>query len=140
MTDQDGLPSAPPRDTHMKPLLAVAVREAVVLAIIDSVATVEIKDGDIDAWMAESDAQRGRLAFDIYQITPEEWGSIDPGALAQNVACRLFGDGGWTVNGVCSGNASPREVLDACVHRPDRDPLGDIKHALGSGDWEVVDG
>lgn len=116
----------------MKPLLSVAIMEAVKLAIIDSIAPAEI-DGDVDAWMAESDARRDRLAFDIYQITGEELASIDPGALAQNVACRLLGTGGWCVNGVYAGNATPREILDACVHRPDQDPLGDIKHSMGLG-------
>lgn len=120
-------------ETHMKPLLATAVTEAVKLAIVDSLPV----EWPVNAFVEgteeclERQEKKRNWLWDPYSIPQEHWNGIDPMALAQNICCRLLGKGGWEVNGVYSGNATPREILDACVERPDQDPLGDIKHALG---------
>ncbi len=89
-------------DITMKPLLAVAVTEALRLAIQDSMMPEDKTLADID---------------------------LD--ALAQNLCCRLLGTGGWMVRGVYSGNATPQEILHACVEHPRADPLADVKAAFG---------
>ena len=89
-------------DVSMKPLLAVAVHEALRLAIQDCMMPEDKTLADVD---------------------------LD--ALAQNLCCRLFGTGGWSVRGVYSGNATPQEILHACVENPRADPLADITTALG---------
>lgn len=114
----------------MKALLSVAITEAVKLALIDSCVAPPRNLEDMD----RCDARKAELLWDIYKITPEELGSMDPGALAQNVCCRLLGTGGWVVGRVYAGNATPREILDASLCRPDQDPLGDIKMDLGLGE------
>jgi hypothetical protein len=56
-------------------------------------------------------------------------------ALAQNVALRLLGKGGWalpTPNGpIYTGNATTREVFDATFERPDRDYIAELAFDLG---------
>lgn len=91
--------------TNMKPLLSIAVHEAVRLALLDVLVN---PDGSPNE-------------------TPLPFDDI---ALAQNVAIRLLGSGGWTVNGVYTGNASPREILEASIDRPDRDPVAGIRSSL----------
>lgn len=107
------------RNIDMKALLGVAVSEAVHLALIDTV--------EIDL----TDAQRQAARWDIHRIPGEAIARMDPEALAQNVCVRLLGSGGWFVNGVYAGNATPREVLDASIQRPDRDPIDEIAFDLG---------
>lgn len=107
-------------ELHMRPLLAAAIEQAVFLALIDSCAA--------DA----TDEERAAWAWDIYTMPDKLFAKMDPGALAKNVACRLIGKGNWTVGGCYSGNATPREALEACIIRPDQDPLGDIKMWLGA--------
>lgn len=101
----------------MKPLLGLAVQEAVKLAIIDSVI---IPDEDGDRY--PSDQEREQWKMDIYSMPRGCLETMDPGALAQNVSVRLLGGGGWFANGVYTGNASPREIMEACIQRPDEDP------------------
>ena len=110
-------------DTHMKPLLSVAIHEAVKLAIVDCLDPDKVTDED-------------RIVYrkDNHKIPGDLWKSIDPTALAQNICCRLLGTGGWEVNNVYAGNASPIEVLYACIQNPGQDPNGDVKKALGLGD------
>lgn len=124
-------------DASLKPLLGLAVSEAVKLALIDSVMVpCAPEDSDTTGRPARvpTDEERARWQANIYSMPDECMAQMDPGALAKNVANRLLGGGGWTVRGVYSGNASPREILDACVVRPDEDPLGDIKAAMGLRD------
>jgi hypothetical protein len=134
------VPPDSPRAPHsMKPLLGVAVTEAVVWALTDSV-FVPADDGD----RVPTDEERAAWLLDPYAIPGEALARMDVMALAQNVALRLMGPGGWYVNGVYSGNASAAAVLGACVARPDKDPLGDIKADLaeagfGPDTWVVPD-
>lgn len=104
---------------HMRPLLAVAIKEAVKLALIDSCA--------VDA----TEEQRAEWAYDIYKMPNELYKEMDPGALAQNVACRLIGTGNWTVGKCYTGNATSREAVEACIVRPDQDPSADVVMKLG---------
>jgi len=86
----------------MKPLMALAVKEALRLAIADSMAPEDKSLADID---------------------------LD--TLGRNLACRLLGYGGWQVGDMYSANSSPQQILYACVKRPALDPLKDIVDALG---------
>lgn len=132
------LPPDDPDNRHsMKPLLAVAIKEAVMWALVDSV-FVPTDDGD----RVPTDDERARWLLQPYAIPGDSLGTMDVMALAQNVALRLLGPGGWYVNGVYGGNASASQVLGACVARPDQDPLGDIKADLtdvgfGPDTWVV---
>lgn len=124
----------------MKPLLGMAIQEAVVLALIDSVHIPEDKsEPDVIKHMHKQDDLRRQWASDIYSMPDELLSTIDPIALAQNVARRLLGTGGWVVGDVYSGNASPREVVEATFTRPDKDPLGDIKFAMLDIGLRLVD-
>lgn len=113
-------------DRHMKPLLGTAVDEAVKLALIDS---VRVPEGDMER--SPTDAERRAWAWDIYAMPSECLATMDPGALAQNVAVRLLGPGGWAVGGVYSPNASPHQIVDACIERPDEDPVAGVLMDLG---------
>lgn len=113
----------------MKPLLGLAIQEAVKLALIDSV-FVPTPDGE----RVPTDDERRAWSWDIHSMPDECMARMDPTALGQNVAVRLLGSGGWHSSGVYSGNATPREILDSCIYRPDEDPLGSIKMALGLKD------
>ena len=84
----------------MAPLLHKLMQEAFCIAVCDSI--------DV------TDERKVEIFRDIYRITEEEWQSMDPMALANNVFQRFMG-GGHTVRGVYGGNANPREVFDACV-------------------------
>lgn len=116
-------------DVSMKPLLSVAIHEAVNLALIDS--CVEPPKDLSDAEQTRYQSRKEELRWDIFKLTDEEMAWMDPKALAKNICCRLLGTGGWEVNGVYAGNATPTQILEACVHRPDQDPIGDIKMDLG---------
>ena len=107
-------------DRNMKPLLGVAVQEAVRLAIVDCLDPDTVTDED-----------RERYRRDVHAIPVELWVRIDPTALGQNVACRLLGTGGWVIGDFYSGNATPAEVLGACVAEPHADPLAGIKTEFG---------
>lgn len=97
----------------MKPLLAAALEEAFRIAVVDSIPEL-------------TDERRIAIFRDIHRMTEAEWGSICPTALRQNIACRLFGVGGWSVRGVYSGNASAREVFEACVANSEANPIDDV--------------
>jgi hypothetical protein len=114
----------------MRALLMVAIKEAVKLALIDSIVLRE-PDPETGQSRGLSDEERRACNWDVYQLPEGDW-TFDPGALAQNVACRLLGKGDWTARGVYAGNATPQEILDATIERPRRDPLGDIKMWLSS--------
>lgn len=104
-------------ETNMKPLLGLAVQEAVKLALVDTA--------------AKTDEQRFEWTWDIYAMPDDALVGIDPGALAQNVACRLLGSGGWFSGTTYAGNATPTEVLHSCIQRPDQDPIDEIAFDLG---------
>lgn len=89
-------------DVTMKPLLAVAIKEALRLAIDDS-----------------------QMDGDMYLR------DIDLDALAINLCLRLLGTGGWMVRGAYAGNASPQQILHACIDRPGRENIAPIIEALG---------
>lgn len=100
----------------MRCLLSVAVQEAVTLALIDT-ARPRDANGQDRFW---TDDEKLAMRRNIYAMPDEALGNMDPGALARNVACRLLGTGGWIVGGVYAGNATPREVFEATIERPDR--------------------
>ena len=115
--------------TSMKPLLAVCLKEAVRLALIDS--CVEPPKDASDAESQRYEARKEELGWDIYKLSGDELAGMDPMALAQNVAWRLFGTGGWEVNGAYAGNSTPQAILEAFVHRPDQNPLGILIMDMG---------
>jgi hypothetical protein len=117
-------------ERSMKPMLGKLVEEAVHLALIDcclgdAMNEVIERDG-VDAWLAASDAVKTEWAYDIFAIPSKYIARMDPLALAQNVAVRLLGPGGWMVGGVYAGNATSREILDATFERPDRSHVSEI--------------
>lgn len=129
-------------DVSMKPMLGALVQEAVLLAIVDSVALPTDETGGLEALTASLDrnaARREALRADVFLLTDEEWASIDPKAQAQNVACRLLGPGGWTVRGVYGGNASPGELLEATFQRPYSGPLDELRSALEASGFVLED-
>lgn len=75
--------------------------------------------------------ERAKMRADQY--AGPKYVDFDPGALAQNVACRLLGTGGWEVGGVYAGNASPREIFEITFARPDRSETAEIAHDMGLG-------
>lgn len=123
-------------DTNMKPLLGALVQRAVVLAISDC---IRPPDGIDD--VEEYEKRKAEVQRNVFSILAEDWAQIDPMALAQNVACRLLGAGGWTVNGVYSGNATINQIVNACFGaEASRDPLADVKEALSEiGAVEAID-
>ena len=130
MYSQSGRPVIDP-DRSMKPMLAKLVEEAVHLALIDCCLADAMDDiierQGIDAWLdGASDAVKTEWAHDIHAIPSAYIARMDPLALAQNVAVRLLGTGGWMVGGVYSGNATAREILDATFERPDRSHVSEI--------------
>jgi hypothetical protein len=123
-------------EVHMKPLLAVAIKEAVKLALIDccladAVDAAVGKEGDFERWAETSQRLKAEWTADVYSMPADLFARMDPLALAQNVAVRLLGPGHWHVNGVYAGNATPRELLEATVERPDQDPIAEIAFDLG---------
>lgn len=123
----------PDNPLSLKPLLAVAIHEAVAWALVDS--TDPELAGDLVADITGKDDRysRTRAAWRLnpHLIPAEVLASIDPGALAQNIVIRLLGPGGWETGGVYHGNTSPQQTFDALVRRPHADPLGDLKMWLG---------
>jgi hypothetical protein len=123
-------------DLSMKPLLGAVVQEAVKLAVID-VVTLPAKPGDPPDQLTgpgtrryPTDEERAAWRSDIFTIPDAALADIDPLALAQCVACRLLGAGGWTAAGVYGGNASPRELLEATFGRPDQRHVDDFASDL----------
>lgn len=149
----------------MRCLLAIAVTEAVKLALIDSAApriicpdcdgsAIDTSDKGyegkcstclgssvtgiiLDLW---TDEQKLEMRHDIYKMPSEAMAEIDPGALAQNVCCRLLGRGGWVVGGVYGGNATDREVFEATIERPDYSAIDELAFDLGLPPAEDGDG
>lgn len=142
----------------MRCLLSLAVHEAVKLALIDSAAprvtcpacdgsAIDTSDegyeGKCSTCLGSStpgtvlgfwtDEQKAEMRRDIHAMPSEAMAEIDPAALAQNVACRLLGAGGWVVGGLYGGNATPREIFEASLERPDRSVIDEIAFDLGCG-------
>jgi hypothetical protein len=118
-------------------MLAACIQEAVHLALIDSVGPeadpkAESLERRAGVWTPE---ERAAMEADIYAIPPEAIARMSPMALAQNVACRLLGTGGWelpTPNGpMYTGNATTSEVFEASFDRPDRDHVAELAFDLG---------
>lgn len=129
-------------EASMKPLLMVAVQEAVKLAFIDSV-TVPTPDGngnlcDGRERFPTADERRS-WAWNLDAMPDEVRATASLDVVARNTGLRLFGGGGFTVNGVYAGNATPQQILEACVERPDQDPLGDISMALTDLGFTITD-
>ena len=111
----------------MKPLLSKLVQRAFVLAVSDCIPPPE-GINDLDAY----DKRKEEIQRNVYDITPEEWAQIDPMALAQNLCCRLLGEGGWSVGGVYSANATVDQVMRATFGEgSSKNPLEDIIKELG---------
>jgi len=108
----------------MKPLLALAIREALHLALIDSATPPRSDHADIGDWTPE---QVAAMRSDIHAIPLD----FDPEALAQNLACRLLGTGGWSLGDLYSPNATPQEVFDHSIDRPHRDAITEMVIDLG---------
>lgn len=116
-------------DRHsMRCMLAACVQQAVHLALIDSVSPPEGCGDEFGCW---TDEEKARMQADIFAIPEGALEGMDPMALAQNVACRLLGYGGWSVGGVYSGNGSARDVFDATFTRPDHRHIDDVAFDLG---------
>lgn len=125
---------APPKDTpdepfSLKPLMALAIHEAVKWAFVDCASHPGKIPGE--AGPLASEEERAKWLHDIYSMPSECFAQMDPGAVAQNICNRLMGSGGWRVNGVYAGNATPQQILECCIHRPDQDPVGDVMMDLG---------
>lgn len=123
-------------EVSMKPLLGMAVKEAVKLALIDcvladAVDTAVGRDATVEHWGETAERLRAEWAHDVYSMPADLLAKMDPVALGQNVACRLFGTGGWMVNGVYSGNATVQQVVDASFARPDQDHMAELAFDLG---------
>ena len=117
-------------DVTMKPLLFKVVDQAVKLAIIDCCGFVPTDDG----WRRSTQEEREEWLADIYKVPAEAWNAIDPGALMQNISCRLFGKGGWAVGDIYSGNAPAADVFLATFPQQDTSPTADIVATLrGNG-------
>lgn len=121
-------------DRSMKPLLAVAVTEAVRLALVDSCLACEMErviaaDG-IDAWLERADSICEQWARNPELIPDGDVAGMDRAALAQNVACRLLGTGGWQIGSLYAGNATPQEIFDASIDRTHEDPTADVRMGL----------
>ena len=108
----------------MKGVLSEAIQEALLWAVADSC---------IDPMHADYEGRREELILNVDSMTDGERAGLSFGVLAQNLACRLLGSGGWTINGVYTGNASTQQVVDAAFHRADKNPLGEITNFLKSG-------
>lgn len=126
----------------MKPMLAGVLREALILAAIDAAFFPEIDEGGscqinqyetFEEWDDATEALQRQWRMNPHQI-PLERISIE--ALAQNLAVRMFGSGGWNLGGAYTGNMSPREVFEATFDRPDRDQIAEMAFDLGLGPQE----
>ncbi len=118
----------------MKPLLGKMVQEAVKLALIDATMPPKGSKTHGDEWGHWTDAEKAEFTHDIYAIPAQSLAEMDPGALAQNVAVRLLGPGGWFVAGVYSGNATTQEVVDATFARPNQSEIDELAFDLGLTD------
>lgn len=117
----------------MKGLLAVAIKEAVKLALIDSVLAMgaDKAHDEGEEWGEATSRLRAEWDQNIYAIPSELIARMDPMALAQNICCRLLGTGGWTISGVYGGNASPAQMLQASIARPGHANVDDVAAAFG---------
>lgn len=135
MTSEGAEQTVEPMDEarSMKPLLGKLIEEAVHLALIDSCLAIE-QDRRLPSsgsWtLVEHQAVTERIKADwhddIYAIPGECLAGMDAVALAQNVAVRLLGPGGWMVGGVYAGNATARELSDVTFGRPDRSHTSEV--------------
>lgn len=112
----------------LKPLLMVAVREAVKLALIDSVHPPG-RDAEGRGLVPTPDEKREWL-LDPGKIPESYMATLDPDVLARNVGLRLLGTGGWIIGDTYTAHSSPAEVLDLCVQRPHQDPAGEMHVVL----------
>ena len=113
----------------MKPMLAVVLKQALHWALIDSAAVYDPENADCtDGTRLPTPEEREAWGWSINAIPLAH---IGPDALAQNLAVRLLGSGGWHIGGLYAGNASPREVFEASIDRPDRDEIAEIAFDLG---------
>jgi hypothetical protein len=130
-------------DRTVKPLLAVAVEEAVKLAFADSCLACEmdkvIAAEGVDAWMDRADDVRTDWSNNPSMIPDEYVAGMDRAAFAQNLCCRLLGTGGWQIGDLYTGNATPQEVFDASIGRAHEDPTAAVRMALLDGGVESAD-
>lgn len=56
--------------------------------------------------------------------------TFDGEALAQGVALRLLGPGGWMIGSAYAGNATAREVFEESFERPDRSIVSEVAFDL----------
>lgn len=127
-------------DRSMKPLLGKLIQEAVHLALIDC-CLADAQDRALRAggtWTLVEHQEvteriRAQWADDVYAIPSECMAGIDPGALAQNVAVRLLGPGGWTIGDTYAGNATARELFNATFERPDRSHVSETAFDILQG-------
>jgi hypothetical protein len=131
-------------EVALKPMLAECVKEAVKLALIDSCWPVDEATGEdrAESWTPE---ERSAMRRDIHTLPSSALSGMDPQALAQNVAVRLFGTGGWFLpnprggDPIYTGNATARDVFEASFERPDQDHVAEMGFDLGlrpTGDGE----
>ena len=137
MSDDINSPDIDPDRLTMKPLLGELVQEAVKLAIIDSVSFGSLSEMGVDAYFEHTKKRRAALYVNIFNVTDEEWASINPMALAMNVACRLLGSGGWDVRGVYGGNASPGDLLEATFGKPYSHPAQGVIDGLKDAGFDL---
>ncbi len=111
-----------------KPLLGKLIEQAVYWALVDCLPPPDDVTIYTDAakWAAYQ-KQKEAWVRDPYSMPAS---SFDPGALAQNVACRLLGKGGWSVNGCYSGNGSAQQVFDATFPNATANPVLDFLDEL----------
>lgn len=123
-------------ELSMKPMLADCVKEAVRLALVDACWPVDEQKGTdrAESW---TDAERLEFRRNIHALPSSALSKMDPEALAQNVAVRLLGTGGWVLPDprggvpIYTGNATTREVFDATFERPDRSIVDEMAFDLG---------
>jgi hypothetical protein len=121
----------------LKPMLAECIKEAVHLALIDSVLPeadpeADSFEGRNGVWTPE---ERRAMEQDVHAIPSAAIARMSPDALARNVAVRLLGIGGWelpTPNGpMYTGNATTAEVFQASFERPDRSQIAELAFDMG---------
>lgn len=115
-----------PTDVTMKPLLGKLVQEAVKLALIDSTMPPKGSKTYGNEYGHWTDAEKAEFTHNIYALPSQSLAEMDPGALAQNVGCRLLGYGGWSVSGVYGGNATTQELVDATFARPNQSEVAEL--------------
>ena len=111
-----------PPDRNMKPLLSVALKEALHLALIDSIGSEDTKT-------------RREWETDIDAIPDDALARVDLTALGQNLACRFLGSGGWELphgeERAYTGNLTATEIWELSIDRPDRDQIAETAFDLG---------